>query len=137
MINDKYFFENEKEELKKEAVFRSANALLCGMAIATNLILAGVNIISGNIIGAMLTLFLVILWCLLAVEEVKMFKNIIDLKITFLKDLYRMKVLFMEIDKLEKPIDRQSKTLEEILKEQENGDTKERKCELEQGDTMS
>ena len=29
------------------------------------------------------------------------------------------------------------KSLEEILKEQENGDTKECECELEQGDTMS
>lgn len=137
MINDKYFFEKVKEELKKEAVFRSVNIFLCGAIVINLLTLLGLNIISGDIIGAMVTLFLVILWCLLAVEEVKMFKNIIDLKITFLKDLYRMKVLFMEIDKLEKPIDRQSKILDEILKEQENGDTKECKCELEQGDKMS
>ena len=129
MINDKYFFENEKEELKKEAVFRSTNALLCGMVIATNLVLAGVNIISGDIISCIIAIFIAILWCFFGFENAKHLKNVIDITITSLKDIHEITVSYMEIkqtiEKSKELVDRQSKTLDEILKEHENGDTKE------------
>lgn len=79
---------------------------------------------------------------LLCVAEVDNTYKEIDVKM-YKSELEKTRIELTEAQKEIKvwksraKINGDDKSLEEILKEQENGDTKECECELEQGDTMS
>ena len=156
------YFDETKEELKKEIVDK--NILIYFMALVSVCELtAGLeNLVKEEFAMAVLCFVFAVIGLILTGFMIKALSSRMEEKIEYLKNMYEVEKTYKEIDvkmyksELEKTrielteaqkeikvwksrakINGDNKTLETILKEQENGDTKECECKLEQGDTMS
>lgn len=134
MGEEKYYYKKAKEKLECKALELALNTILNSLFLVASVFLVVWKFTKGNIGGLIYLIFVAFVVGIITIE-VKDFIRDCKYEIDSLR--YRS---YIE-DETEKIIaelearlkDRGNKTLDEILKEQENGDTKEVKCELEQG----
>ena len=134
------YFDETKDELKKEIVDKNIIIYFMALVSVCELTAGLENLVKEEFAMAVLCFIFAVIGLILTGFMIKVLSSRVEEKIEHLKNMHEVNKAFQdtEIKILKEMLGYSaSKTLEEILKEQENGDTKECECELEQSDTMS